>query len=92
MELVLTEIEGEFSLYKSWVIPCIAHWRYRDWQIQPSQTQKGWWKVTSRLIESNEDGDFLSILDIEDPLEFRSHQEAVAFVFHDSNLVGRLDI
>jgi hypothetical protein len=88
--LILAEVDGEFSLYKSWLMPHIGHWRYRDWQIQPSQDQQGWWKVTSRLIESNEDGDFISVIEVEDPLEFRSHSEATGFVFHDVSLPGRI--
>jgi hypothetical protein len=91
-KLILAEAEDSRFLYKSWLMPAYRCWTYRDWQVAPSQDRQGWWVVTSRLIRSNEDGDFIEILDIEEPLEFRSHAEAVEWVMHDNSLPGRLEM
>lgn len=88
--VILTEADGDFFLYASFVEHNHVGIRYRDWQVKPSQDCKGWWTVQSRLIESNDDGDYLGVLDIEDPLEFPSHAEAVRWVLHDANLPGRM--
>jgi hypothetical protein len=88
--VILTEAHGDFFLYASFVEATHMGHRYRDWQVQASQDCKGWWNVASRLIESNEDGSFLGVIDIEDPLEFPSHAEAVQWVLHDANLPGRM--
>lgn len=88
--VILTEAREDYFVYNSFVENTSVGWRYRDWQVQASQDCKGWWNVTSRLIASNDKGFFLETLDIEDPLEFPSHAEAVCWVMHDANLPGRM--
>ena len=89
-EAHFTGVAGDTVSFKSDVyLDLYCGWSYKDWEISPSQDFEGHWRVWVRWINSDEDGNFKSVGEIDDPHVFPTLLAALAWVDFDTKGIGR---